>query len=75
MTSRIRPKGIPSLAHSELVIFNLLADMILGILPGISIPPLTRSPIRIPSICRPLIEGLISAAARVALSRTAKKNG
>ena len=41
----VSPNGMPQTAHSLLLIFNLEAEIILGILPGISIPPLIKSPI------------------------------
>ncbi len=43
-TMTIRPKGTPHAAHSLLLIFNLEAETIFGILPGISIPPLINRP-------------------------------
>ncbi len=45
--------------------------MILGILPGISIPPLINNPINIAFMVASFMELLISAAHKVALSRTA----
>ena len=68
----INPTGRPKTAHSLLVMFNLPAAMIFGIFPGMSIPPAIRRPIRIARIVSGSIAGLTSAAARVALSRTAE---
>ncbi len=67
----MNPNGTPSFAHSLLVIESFPAAIILGILPGINIPPDIHNPIKIALSMNGVIFGLISAAANVALSRTA----
>jgi hypothetical protein len=68
---RINPKGTPSLAHSPLVMPSLPAEMMLGMLPGMSMPPEMSRPYKAALICCWLIAGEISAAVKVALSRMA----
>ena len=72
MPIEISPSGTPILAHSLLVIPNLPAAIMLGIFPGINIPPEIKSPISALFICDSVRAGPISAAARVALSRMAE---
>ncbi|OPX77896.1 MAG: hypothetical protein A4E43_01177 [Methanosaeta sp. PtaB.Bin005] len=64
--------GIPSLAHSLLVIPSFPAEMILGMFPGINMPPDMSRPYKAALIWLWLIAGEISAAVRVALSRMAE---
>ena len=68
----IRPRGTPSFAHSLLVIPSFPAEMMLGMLPGISMPPDTRRPIRTAWIWTMSMAGLSSAAVSVALSNMAE---
>ena len=66
------PSGTPKTAHSLLLIDNLPAQMMLGILPGISIPPAIKRPAKANFIVCADIRGVISAAVSVALSRMAE---
>lgn len=63
---------MPNTAHSLLFIESLLAQMMLGIFPGMSIPPAISRLIRAPLIVSMGIAGDISAAVSVALSRIAE---
>lgn len=68
----IRPSGTPKTPHSLLLIFNLLAEMMFGMLPGMSMPPEIRRPRRTHWILAADIFGESSAAVSVALSRIAE---
>lgn len=69
----VNPTGNANLAYSRLVIFNFPAAIMLGMFPGINIPPLIIKPMRIALIVGscPCMEGETSAAAKVALSKIA----
>lgn len=60
------PRGTPRRAHSELVILNLFAEIMLGMLPGMSIPPEIKRPSNAALIWTTCREGPISAAVRLA---------
>ena len=62
----------PIRAHSLAVIFNLAAATILGIFPGMSIPPAIKRPRRALFIWIKDKDGPISAAVKVALSTIAE---
>ena len=66
------PKPTACLAHSLLLMPNLEAQIMLGILPGISIPPEIIKLISKNVSVRVLISGVTSIAAKVALSNTAE---
>lgn len=70
-TIATNPIGTAKRAYCKLEIFKFAAAMIFGIFPGINIPPLTVSPSKIALIVDSVICGLISAAAKVALSNIA----
>ncbi len=65
-------RGTPSLAQAREGILSLPAAMMLGIFPGMSIPPAINSPINSKEIWLRDILGLTSAAVSVALSITAE---
>ena len=71
-TMSTAPKGKAALAHSLLLILSLEAQIMLGILPGINMPPeiikLKSRNIKL----RMEISGVISIAAKVALSKMAE---
>ena len=67
------PKPTACLAHSLLLMPNLEAQIMLGILPGMSIPPEIIKLISKNVSVRVLISGVTSIAAKVALSNTAER--
>lgn len=72
MSIKVMPNGTPNFTHSLLVIDNCFATIILGIFPGMSIPPEISKLINIVRIVSSGNRGLISAAASVALSKMAE---
>jgi len=64
-----KAEGTPNLAHSLLFIESLPAQMMLGMLLGMSIPPAIRRPSNSSFIVSSGMAGVISAAVKVALSK------